>query len=78
MLTEQLVFKLVTNGVEHDIDLEFETVQDPQPELLLRAKLEFNQKRMFNFIQELQQKSREERLAIYQQIKQIDDDCEQD
>lgn len=68
----------MTNGVEHDIDLDFETVHDPQPELILRAKLEFNQKRMFNFIQELQQKSREERLAIYQQIKQIDDDCEQD
>lgn len=57
---------MVTNGVEHDIDLEFETVQDPKPEMILRAKLEFNQKRMFNFIQELQKKGREERMAIYQ------------
>lgn len=54
LLTELLVFKIVANGVEHDIDLEFETVQDPLPELILRAKLEFNKKRMFNFIQELQ------------------------
>lgn len=39
LLTDQLVFRLVTNGIEHDIDVEFETVQDPQPELLLQAKL---------------------------------------
>ena len=39
LLTDQLVFRLVTNGIEHDIDVEFETVQDPQPELFLQAKL---------------------------------------
>ena len=33
---------------------------------------------MFDFIQELQKKTREDRLVIYQKIKQIDEDCEQD
>lgn len=69
LLTDQLIFKLIIDGVEHDIDIEFENVQDPSPELLLRSKMEFNQKRMFNFIQELQQKNREERMAIYERIK---------
>ena len=46
--------------------------------MLLNAKLEFNQKRMFNFIQELQKKGRAERMEIYQRIKQIDEACEQD
>ena len=69
MLTDQLVFKLIVDGVEHDISLEFETVHDPSAELLLRSKIEFNQKRMFNFIQELQQKNRDERKAIYEKIK---------
>ena len=78
MLTEQLLLKLVVNGVEHDIDLDFETVQDPAAEMILRAKLEFNQKRMFDFIQELQKKGRAERMEIYQRIKQIDEACEQD
>ena len=78
MLTEQLSMKLVVNGVEHDIDIDFETVQDPSPEMHLNAKLEFNQKRMFNFIQELQKKGRAERLEIYQRIKQIDEACDQD
>lgn len=42
LLTDQLAFKLITNGIEQDIQVEFETVQDPQPEMLLQAKLEFN------------------------------------
>ena len=66
ILTDQLVFQLIINGIEHDISLDFENVHDPQPDILLRAKLEFNQNRMFNFIQELQKKGREERMVIYQ------------
>ena len=42
LLTEQLVFKLVVNGVVQDIDLEFESVNETSPELLLKSKIELN------------------------------------
>jgi len=40
----------VTLGVEHDLHVEFETVQEPSPEILMNAKLQFSKKRMFDFI----------------------------
>ena len=48
------------------MDCVYETVTDPAPEILLRAKLQFSKKRMFDYIQILQQKSRDERMQIYQ------------
>ena len=59
------------------LDIQYDAVQDPQPEILLKAKLQFAKKRMFDFIQKLQQKNRDERQVIYTQIKSIDEDIDQ-
>ena len=59
------------------MDIQYDAVQDPQPEILLKAKLQFAKKRMFDFIQKLQQKNRDERQVIYTQIKSIDEDIDQ-
>ena len=59
------------------MDIQYDAVQDPQPEILLKAKLQFAKKRMFDFIQKLQQKNRDERQVIYSQIKSIDEDIDQ-
>ena len=59
------------------MDIQYDAVQDPQPEILLKAKLQFAKKRMFDFIQKLQQKNRDERQIIYSQIKSIDEDIDQ-
>ena len=59
------------------LDIQYDAVQDPQPEILLKAKLQFAKKRMFDFIQKLQQKNRDERQIIYTQIKSIDEDIDQ-
>ena len=77
VLTDNLVIKLICQDGEHDLDCEYETVTDPAPEILLRSKLQFAKKRMFDYIQILQQKSRDERLTIYQQIKAIDESMDQ-
>lgn len=45
--------KLVTVMGETDLSVEFETVHDPRPEILLQAKLQFAKTRLFNCIQEL-------------------------
>lgn len=50
VLSADLVFRLITNGIEHDILVDFETVHDPEPEIVLKSRLEFNQKRMFALI----------------------------
>ena len=68
---------LVVTGQE-DLNLEFETVQNPKPEILMQSKLQFSKKRVFDYIQTLQQKSLEDRKSIYQMIKQIDSQMDQD
>ena len=39
----------------------------------MQSKIKLAQKRVFDYIQTLQQKTREERKQIYDMIKQIDD-----
>ena len=68
---------LVVTGQE-DLNLEFETVQNPKPEILMQSKLQFSKKRVFDYIQTLQKKSLGERKTIYQMIKQIDGQMDQD
>ena len=77
VLTDHLVLKLIAVDGEHVLDIQYDAVQDPQPEILLKAKLQFAKKRMFDFIQKLQQKNRDERQVIYTQIKSIDEDIDQ-
>ena len=40
---------LVVTGQE-DLNLEFETVQNPKPEILMQSKLQFSKKRVFDYI----------------------------
>ena len=72
VLTDDLTLKLVTVMGETELQVVFQTEHEPRPEILLQSKLQFAKTRLFNHIQDLQQKNREERLAIYQLIKQID------
>ncbi len=78
VLTDNLVLKLVTVTGEVPLQAEYETVQEPKPEMVLQAKLEFQKKRVFDFVQELQKKGQEDRKKIYAKIKQIDEQMEQD
>ena len=79
ILTDQLRLKLITQaGGEEDLSIDFETVQEPKPQLMIKAKLQFAKRRVFDCIQELQKKGQQERQAIYQQVKQIDSQIEQD
>ena len=76
LLTQHLVLKLIVNGVEYDLTVDYETVQEPNADILLQAKLQFSKKRMFDFIQELQKKDKNARKGIYEQIKQIDQEMD--
>ena len=49
-MTDHLDVKLVTAIGQTDLAIEYETVQDPKPEILLQAKLSFAKKKMFDFI----------------------------
>ena len=69
VLSNTLVLRLVTTTGETDLEVEFETQHDPRPEILLQASLQFAKTRLFKHIQDLQQKTRKERLEIYQLIK---------
>ena len=61
IMTDQLKMQLVTSVGETDLAVEFETVLDPRPEILLQAKLQFAKTRLFNAIQDLQKHNRKER-----------------
>ena len=54
ILTEQLVVKLLVVTGQEYLNLEFETVQNPKPEILMQSKLQFSKKRVFDYIQTLQ------------------------
>lgn len=73
LLNENLKVKMLTHITEAEMRVEFETQQDPAPEILMQARMQFSKKRIFDFIQELQKKDKDERQAIYGQIKQIDE-----
>ena len=45
---------------------------------MIKAKLQLAKRQVFDFIQELQKKGQQERQALYQQIKQIDSQIDQD
>ena len=77
ILTNELNIQLVTSIGETNLSVEFETVIDPRPEILLSARLQFAKTRLFNLIQELQKVDRNGRQALYAQIKQIDESMEQ-
>ena len=44
---------LIVDGNPGNLAVEFETVQEPSPNVLMNAKLQFAKKQMFDFIQEL-------------------------
>lgn len=50
MLTEHLSMTLLVSGVPHNLVVEFETVQEPSPNVLMKARLQFAKKRIFDFI----------------------------
>ena len=52
-----------------DLAVEFETVFEPRPEILLQAKIQFAKTGLFNAIQDLQKHGKVERQNIYQKIK---------
>ena len=53
ILTDQLKLVLRTFAGETPLNVDFEAIQDPKPEILLQAKLQFCKKRIFDFIQGL-------------------------
>ena len=48
-----MALKLVTVTGDIELEVEYETVQDPKPEMILQAKLQFQKKRIFDYVQEL-------------------------
>lgn len=50
LMTDHLNVKLVTAIGQTDLVIEYETVQDPKPEILMQAKLSFAKKKIFDFI----------------------------
>ena len=46
--------------------------------MLIKARLEFNKKRLFDYIQDLQKKSLAERKAIYKEITSLDKSIDED
>ena len=61
MMSHQAIFKKevlnATLSVElrtiigwEDLDLEYETVHDPKPEILMQSKIQFARKRVFDYI----------------------------
>lgn len=78
VLTEHLKMRLIIMGEPQDLNIEFETVQEPSPNVLMNAKLQYAKKKMFDFIQELQKKPKDARKGIYEQIKMLDQSIDQD
>ena len=71
-LNDALDIKLLTNTGEHECLAQVETVAAPPAELLMKAKIQFAKKRLFDHIQTLQQKNLQQRREIYEIIKQSD------
>ena len=46
--------------------------------MLVKARLQLTKKRLFDYIQELQTKSQDERKAIFELITQLDKQIDQD
>ena len=68
LVNELLQVTVITATGEYTCKVSVETTQEPKPEMLIKARLEFNKKRLFDFIQKLQKKSLAERKAIYKDI----------
>lgn len=65
ILNQTLTVELRTVIGWEDLDLEFETVHDPKPEIVMQSKIQFARKRVFDYIQTLREKTRQERKQIY-------------
>ena len=63
---------MTLNGIEYPCSLEKEQVENPESEILIKAKLLFAKRKLFGFIQELQIKTLEERKTIYKSIQKLD------
>lgn len=66
VLTEHLAIELVVQGISSNLSVEYETVQEPSPNVLMNAKLQFAKKKMFDFIQDLQKQPKDARKGIYE------------
>ena len=77
-MNELLQVTIVTKTGEFTCKVSVEGAQKPKPEMLIKARLEFNKKRLFDYIQELQKKSLAERKVIYKEITALDKSMDED
>ena len=78
LVNELLQVTVVTKSGEYICNVEVETTEEPKPEMLIKARLEHNKKRLFDFIQDLQKKPLAARKKIYDEIRLLDKQIDQD
>ena len=78
LLNDMLSITMLTKSGEYVCAVEVENCEDPAPEMVIKAKLQLTRKSLFDHIQTLQLLKREERKAIFEQIKQLDKQIDQD
>ena len=59
-------------------DVIFTEVENPEPQVLIKAKLDHAKQTMFDLTQELQKVNRDERQKIYARVKELDIAVDQD
>lgn len=72
LINELLTVTMVTKSGDVECAVKVETTEEPKTEMLVKAKLMHNKKRLFDYIQELQTKGKAERKKIYELILQLD------
>ena len=72
LINELLTVTMMTKSGDIECAVKVETTEEPKTEMLVKAKLMHNKKRLFDYIQELQTKGKEERKKIYELILQLD------
>ena len=71
LINQFLKVTVVTKKAEHECEFQLETNEEPQTEMLIKARLKLNQKRLFDYIQDFQKKPSAERKTIYDVIMAV-------
>ena len=69
---------MLTKSGEYECAIKVDAVEEPEVEILIKARLQLTKKRLFKYIQELQKKDKDERKEIYELIKSLDKSIDQD
>jgi hypothetical protein len=69
---ESVEFILLRGAEEIPMSVEFVKVEDPSPDIFIKALLKVTNESIFNIIKEVQKQSPEDRIATLEKVKRLD------